>query len=66
MKRVALLLLIASAFALSGCKGSDAGYKVDQNDPSSVANASKTEPVPMNSDGTPVQPGVQPTPPAKP
>ena len=53
MRRILIPFAALVALGLMGCQGKTE-YKVDKNDPSSVENASKVEPVPMRSDGTPL------------
>lgn len=65
MRRSLIPFIALVALGLCGCQGKTE-YKVDKDDPSSVANASKVEPVPMRSDGTPLsEVNGQPEPPKK-
>ena len=57
MRSIYLGLIALVALATIGCQGGKEEYKVDANDPSSVENASKSEPVVMSQDGTPVGQG---------
>ncbi len=58
MKNIALLLII-TIVACSGCNNNK-GYTVDKNDPASVENASKSPPITLNGDGSPVVEGQAP------
>ena len=64
MKYLVIVGIVSLGIACGGCQGKQE-YTVDKNDPGSVENASKVEPVPMRSDGTPLNPNGQPVPPAK-
>jgi len=61
IKFLCFLLLIPF---VSGCNKKEE-FSVDPNDPSSVENSSKTPPVLMNSDGSPVISGEAGEPPKK-
>lgn len=64
--RKVLMLLALGTLLLVGCQPKKEEWKVDPNDPTSVENSSKNEPVPMRSDGVPLeQGGGAPEPPAK-
>ncbi len=66
MKKLSLVCITVGLVAVWGCKGGDSSYKVEKDDPTSVENASKVEPIPMRSDGTPLsEVNGQPEPPKK-
>lgn len=60
-----MLTVTVAALAAVGCGSKEENFTVDENDPSSVANASETPPVPMRSDGTPLDTSGNPPMPEK-